>query len=120
MRSHRGFTLIEVLVVVAIVGVLTAIAIPRYSVYTKRAYDLRARSDLRNVATAEEAYFIDEERYLSCKNETCTELPGISRLSAGVELSITALDTSFTGEAKHARGSGTSFKWDSEGGGMLE
>jgi type IV pilus assembly protein PilA len=69
-HSPQGFTLIELLVVMAIVSILTAIAVPQYDAYKKRSFDLRAATDLHNIATAEEAYFMDNEEYLSCSQET--------------------------------------------------
>ena len=57
LQNESGFTLIELLVVVAIIGILAAIAIPQFSAYRKRGYEAQIKSDLRNAATAEEAYF---------------------------------------------------------------
>jgi type IV pilus assembly protein PilA len=57
LKSEGGFTLIELLVVIAIIGILAAIAIPQFSAYRKRGYEAQVKSDLRNAATAEEAYF---------------------------------------------------------------
>lgn len=119
-RRHQGFTLLELLITLAILGVLIAIAVPQYGDYRKRAFDIRAASDLRNVANAEEAYFFDEEQYLSCQNQTCNNLPGISALSLGTALQITANQSSFTGSARHPKGSGKTFIWDSEKGGMQD
>ena len=65
MRNEKGFTLVELLVVIAIIGILAAIAIPQFQEYRQRGYDAGARSDLRNAATAEEAYFIDNDTYVS-------------------------------------------------------
>jgi prepilin-type N-terminal cleavage/methylation domain-containing protein len=117
-RVNGGFTLIELLVVIAIVSALVAVAVPQYSAYKKRAFDVRAQMDLRSVALAEEAYFLDAERYLSCADTGCTVLPGIRALSPGVTLEITATTSGFTGKANHSKGSGKVYTWNSDTGGM--
>lgn len=63
LRSESGFTLIELLVVVAIIGILAAIAIPQFAAYRKRGYEATLKSDLRNAATSEEAYFAQTQTY---------------------------------------------------------
>ncbi|HXK30849.1 MAG TPA: prepilin-type N-terminal cleavage/methylation domain-containing protein [Candidatus Binatia bacterium] len=63
LKSESGFTLIELLVVVAIIGILAAIAIPQFSAYRKRGYEAQVKSDLRNGATAQEAYFANAFTY---------------------------------------------------------
>ena len=62
-RGDRGFTLVELLIVVAIIGILAAIAIPQFSVYRTRSYNATALSDLRNVRTSEENLFADNGSY---------------------------------------------------------
>jgi type IV pilus assembly protein PilA len=119
MNKQKGFTLIELLVVIAIIGILAAIAIPQFADYRKRGFDARAKSDLRNVATAEEAYFADNEVYLSCDQSSCPgTLPGVAALSDGVELSMTPATASFTGTSTHTLGTGVTFNWDSDAGGL--
>ena len=60
MRSNKsGFTLIELLIVVVIIGVLAAIAIPKFANTKEKAYRATMKSDLRNLATAQEAYLYD-------------------------------------------------------------
>lgn len=113
----NGFTLIELLVVMAIIGILAAIVMPQFSVYRARAFDARATADLRNVATAEESYFVQYENYRSCSNAICAQLMGTTALSQGVTLSISATATGFTGTSKHTKGSAT-FSWDSNNGGL--
>jgi len=118
-RNEKGFTLIELLVVIAIIGILAAIAIPQFAEYRQRGFDARAKSDLRNVATAEEAYFADNEAYVDCDQSDCASLlPGISGLSNGVTLQITSAATAFTGTSTHPNGTGVTCAWDSNGGGL--
>jgi type IV pilus assembly protein PilA len=58
-EHEGGFTLIELLVVIIIIGILAAIAIPVFLNQRKKGYDAQAKSDLRNMATAEETYLTD-------------------------------------------------------------
>ena len=120
MNREIGFTLIELLVCLSIISALFAIALPQYSKYREKAFDLRAETDLRNVALAEEAYFISEEKYLACTDEGCTTLPGVPRLSKGTKLQIALKDDGFTGTSSNSRGSGKVFEWDSLEGGIIE
>ena len=119
-NSANGFSLIELLVVMGIMSALIAVALPKYSSYRATAFDSRAEMDLRSIAMAEEAYFLENEKYLSCSDAACAELPGIQRLSDGVKLSISASDTGFRGTSSHPKGSGKIFTWDSNLGGMTK
>ena len=63
MSNKKGFTLIELLIVVVIIGILAAIAIPKFANTKGKAYVTQMKSDLRNLITAEESYFTDSIRY---------------------------------------------------------
>ncbi len=65
MRStaKKGFTLIELLIVVVIIGILAAIAIPKFANTKEKAYIASEKSDLRNMATSQESYFADNQTY---------------------------------------------------------
>jgi type IV pilus assembly protein PilA len=60
---RRGFTLIELLIVVVIIGILAAMAIPKFQSTKGKAYFAGMRSDLHNLTTAQESYFYDHSRY---------------------------------------------------------
>ena len=64
-KNESGFTLIELMIVIAIIGILAAIAIPQFSAYRTRSYNSAAQADLRNAATAQEAYQVDNQTYCS-------------------------------------------------------
>ena len=84
VMSRRGFTLIELLIVVVIIGLLAAIAIPKFSNTKEKAYVAAMKSDLRNLATAEEAFFYDSAKYT-----TNFAMMGNYISSVGVILNIT-------------------------------
>ncbi len=59
MRDRKGFTLIELLIVVVIIGILAAIAIPKFSATREKAYFAAMKSDLKNLASQQEIYYSD-------------------------------------------------------------
>jgi prepilin-type N-terminal cleavage/methylation domain-containing protein len=79
-NSEKGFTLIELMIVIAIIGILAAIAIPQFAAYRQRSYNAAANADLRNAATAQEAYFVDEQAY-------CTTTATLTGATYGLYLS---------------------------------
>jgi len=88
MRERQaGFTLIELLIVVVIIGILAAIAIPKFAATKEKAYVATMKSDLRNLATAEESFFYDSTTYYSgaVPSAVLAYNP-----SAGVTITITA------------------------------
>src|SRR5215212_4873486 len=64
-EKDQGFTLIELLVVIIIIGILAAIAIPVFLNQRKKGWDAQAKSDLKNMATAEETYLTDTGSYIA-------------------------------------------------------
>ncbi len=67
--NRKGFTLIELLIVVVIIGILAAIAIPKFANTKNKAYVTAMKSDLRNLLSTQESYFADNMKY-----GTATEL----------------------------------------------
>lgn len=128
--GNKGFTLIELLVVVAIIGILAAIAIPQFAAYRQKGFDSQAESDLRNIATAEEAYFATNYIYLACSGTgtgaSCND-PKIGGNMQGGAVSVhttiaMVLDGSdtnhFTGTSQSDSGTGVTCSWDNEKGGF--
>ena len=80
-NTRKGFTLIELLIVVVIIGILAAIAIPKFATTKEKAYMATMKTDLRNLVTAQEAFFSDNQaftndlvaaNYAASKNVTVT------------------------------------------------
>lgn len=63
MRDNKGFTLIELLIVVVIIGILAAIAIPKFSATREKAFYAAMKSDLKNLASQQEIYYSDHYTY---------------------------------------------------------
>jgi len=62
-RGQKGFTLIELMIVIAIIGILAAIAIPQFTKYRQRAFNSAALSDVRNQRTNVEGYYAEWQHY---------------------------------------------------------
>jgi len=86
MSNSKGFTLIELLIVVVIIGILAAIAIPKFANTKEKAYVASMKADLRNLITAEEAYFADNTAYTSALPAT---MYAVSTGNAGPTITVT-------------------------------
>jgi len=109
IRPEAGFTLLELLVVVAIIGILAAVAIPQFGVYRGRGFDADVRSNVKNLITAQEAYFVDTDSYTSGNGNDAKFTSRGFRQSAGVNISTTGntLDFTITGTAVSGCSAGT-------------
>ena len=82
---RKGFTLIELLIVVVIIGILAAIAIPKFANTKEKAYVASMKSDLRNLITAQEAYYSDNNSLYAAST---TNLGTNYRASSGITVTL--------------------------------
>jgi type IV pilus assembly protein PilA len=105
-RNRKGFTLIELLIVVVIIGILAAIAIPKFANTKEKAYLAAMKSDLRNMATYEEQYAADNGgAYFGGTATSAAPLNGFSP-SQNVTVVIVSdpgPPTSWSGTASHSQ-----------------
>jgi len=110
LRSRKGFTLIELLIVVVIIGILAAIAIPKFANTKEKAYVAAMKSDLRNLATYEEQYAADNQgAYFS---GTATSASPVQGFTPSANVTITATSDpgpppTWTATATHSQTSKT-------------
>ena len=112
-RDH-GFSLLEVLLVVGVIGLLAAIAIPQFMSYRSEAIDAQLKSDLRNAAVAIESYYAKKNVLPASIAETA----GYGfQSTAGVTLSLLLVSpTAYQLTASKSGGSQPSFTYDSTTG----
>ena len=88
VKNTKGFTMIELLTAMAIVSILSAVALPHFSSYKYRAFNARSVSDLQQALKAEEALYTEEERYFNCVNIACETILPDFVLSAGSQIAV--------------------------------
>jgi len=118
--GRKGFTLVELLVVVAIIGILAALAIPQFSSYRQKSYCASIKSDLANLAINQEAYYYDYDSYVAVTlaADRSSNMPNFT-WSLGVVLnSSSGTVNSWTAQAGHPNCNDGPYTWNSDTGGL--
>jgi type IV pilus assembly protein PilA len=100
--NRKGFTLIELLIVVVIIGILAAIAIPKFANTKSKAYITAMKSDLRNLVSSEESFFSDSAKYTT----SLTQL-GFKQSTGVVAPTIATYPGAWTATNAHTQLTGT-------------
>jgi len=102
-KGEKGFTLIELMIVIAIIGILAAIAIPQFTAYRVKGYDTQAKGELKSYYTACQAYLADHPTVTDCSlaivasafvpSPTVTIVPAGGQTAAGTTSKHSATGT---------------------------
>lgn len=99
-RTYNGFTIVEMLMVLAALGILASITVVRADTARSRAFVAAMQSDLRHIATAQESYFSEHQTYAASTSALSTTP------SQGVTITVNASATGWTARATHPNAGG--------------
>lgn len=96
-KAEQGFSLVELMIVVAIIGVLAALAVPKFQSFQAKAKQSEAKSNLSHIYTLEQSYFGDQDKYTIDKAELGFSTQGHTRYD--YDITIGAGGATFVGTA---------------------
>lgn len=110
--QQKGFTLIELMIVIAIIGILASIAVPQFMSYRVKSFNTIASSDLENITLAEELYYANNQTYINLTTIAGYQisLPALTgiHLSKKVCAKVTnATTTDYNAQTEHLNGDKT-------------
>lgn len=114
-EREAGFTLLELLMVVVVIGVLAMIAMSQFSAYRRRGFEAQLQTDLKNAAIAQEAYFSQNHTYKS-GSLSGTTLSGYNRSTQITGMNAVTGANTFVLTATHANCSSVPWSYDSATG----
>ena len=100
-NNQKGFTLIELMIVVAIIGILAAIAIPNFRNYQMKAKTAEAKTNLGALKTSQEAYAAENGTYLACVAAP-VNVPGTAKAAFGGNANYTAIGFAPSGDVYYS------------------
>ena len=103
-KNEKGITLVEVLIVIAIIGILAAIAIPQFNQYKLRMYNNYAKDNLENIYRVCQNYWADNSDTDPCSTEIVKQKPYNFNLSKNIVLTVIPgkdIKSGFEATAKH-------------------
>lgn len=115
MKGKKGFTIIEIMIVVVVIGILAAIAIPQFAGYRQRTQDTAAKSALHQLAKAQEDYYTQHETYTAGRGNLYAASGWTVEPPVVVNI-LSASKTSWSATAAHQASSNTWTYSSSEGG----
>jgi type IV pilus assembly protein PilA len=118
LKNKKGFTLIELMIVVAIIGILAAIAIPNFMNYQCKAKQTEAKSLLGSIRVAQEAYRAEWDKYI--ENTTSLGVESVGDKKRYDTLSIDATTSGFTATLIGSLKADDDDEWTMDEGGTLQ